>query len=871
MIAYARAGRARARAAPLQPLRRARNGALDAPSAETPLGGFSLASVPARPPIPIGRASDPAEAEADRAADRVMSGEAAGIRSVAPPVLHRKCEACEEEEPLHRRPSGEGRSSNDGVAPPIVHDMLARPGRPLDPALRGGFESRFGTSFAGVRIHADAAADGAARALRARAFTWGGQIGFAAGAYAPGTPAGQHLLAHELAHVAQGPADGARLRRNVGTAAGPAPAPPAGAPGAPAPGPKAGAPARAEHISVDVLSAVDPEDFLVEAAADSIGADIKVSSMSDMVDQLAGLAGTSKCIERIRVYNHGNSFQQSVVRGAKNKAAGPGERFAGDGFSLTWLLDDANQAQIGKLRGRLCCNAALNWYGCSTAGVWAEGGSRTRKEQDSDEKRYKDVYADWYHSVDDALAHGATQFKAVGLENIQSWSNALCSSITAATDFNNWTTHLIGPVTRTVIHGGNEVKYGPQSNIDCACLPDGKLGGTALTGAQLRGNAAYLRDYFLAPERAKATGLLGREQKEKPPETEADKKTRETAEAAEAAATQARGTAMRGSVLAKAGFAAGAAPTNAEEALRVTAAWGVDLARIISKLPVQTPSTAQKTLGRQTAATLGETQAAAISALSHKERETFMSALLLVQQESFWRDYLATHTVHIIPDVAGTNYGGYTQTGTHRDASGRIDRTYAIHMSIELIKLGDANRVASIMVHELSHQLDDKVSSPAMQPFLGELATLIAGHPDIVALRAGAPDPAEAEARQLRSINQMLYEATTYAEDEIFVHLEQLSHQPPMTIRGTTVRSSDYIVAILEGFVRQLRKIGFPRATENELLAGVHKRAMRLYDRRIAAAPESSQERERLGIYKRMATLALQEAIRLAAEPPPGP
>lgn len=857
----------------MQMLRRSRGqgGARDAPAAEAHRGGFSLASVPARPPILIGSASDPAEAEADRAADRVTRGESVRLRSAAPPMVHRKCAACGDEERLRLSRSDPASASGGAVAPPVVHDVLGRPGRPLDPALRAGFESRFGTSFAGVRIHADSAADGAARAIGARAFTAGGGIGFAAGAYSPGTPAGQHLLAHELAHVAQGAeAGGEVLRRNVGTAPGPAAAPAPGGP-APAPGPKAGAPARAERISVDVLSAVDPEDFLVEAAADSIGADIRVSSMTDMVDQLAGLAGTSKCIERIRVYNHGNSYRQEVVRGAKNKAAGKDQRFGGDGFSLTWLLDDANQAQIGKLRGKLCCSAALNWYGCSTAGVWAEGGTRTDKEQGEDEKRYKGVYADWYHSVDEALAHGATQFKAIGLENIQSWSNALCASITAATDFNNWKTHLIGPVTRTVIHGGNEVTYVPQANIDCACTPDGKLGGTAQTGAQLRGNADYLRDYFLAPERRKATSLLGREQRERPPESAADKETREKAEAADAAAAQARGTAMRGSVLSKAGFAAGAAPTNADEALRVTALWGVDLARIVSRLPVQTASTAQKTLGRHTAATLGEAQSAAIAALSHKERETFMSALLQVQAESFWRDYLRTHTVHIIPDVTGTNYGGYTQTGTRRDDSGRIDRTYAIHMSIELIRLGDAGRVAATIVHELSHQLDEKASSPAMQPFLGELATLIAGHPDIVALRAGATDPAEAEARQLRSINQILYEATTYAEDEIFVHLEQLTHQPAMTVDGTTYRASTYITALLEGFVRQLRKIGFPRATENDLLVGVFRRAMRLYDRRIAAAPEGSEERKRLDINKRMAAVALDEAMKAAATPPPGP
>jgi uncharacterized protein DUF4157 len=828
--------------------------------------GMSLARVPVhagpqRAPLRISSPGDRAERDADGAADRVMRGERVRLASVSDAGISR---------------AAEGGAAAAGGGAAAAAAALSGSGRPLDSAMRSGFESRFGTSFAGVRIHADAAADGGARAIRARAFTLGGRIGFAAGAYAPGTPAGQRLLAHELAHVAQGEAAGGPvLRRSVEGAPAPAPGPTAGAPGGPAagpaPGPKADKPAKAERLSVDVLSAVDPEDFLVKAAADTLGADIRVSSMNDMVDQLAGLAGPGKCIERIRVFNHGNAYRQEVVRGAKNKAGGKDARFGGDGFSLTWLLDEANQAQLGKLRGTLCCGAALNWYGCSTAGVWAEGGKRTDKEQEEDKKRYQGVYADWYHSVDEALAHGATEFKAVGLENVQSWSNALCAKVSAATDFNNWKTSLFGSVSRTVIHGGSEVSYRPQDDVACPCEPSGKLGGSAQSGERLRKNAEYLRNYFLAPARNKATGLLGREQKEQPAETAPEKATREKAEAAEAAATQARGTKMKESVLTKAGFAGGAAPATADEALRVTAAWGLDLAKFISKLPVQTAATAQKTIGHHTETSLRDAQTAAIAALSHKERETFMSALLLVQQESFWRNYLATHNVFIIPDVTGTNYGGYTQTGTGRDGSGRPIHSYAIHMSIELMKIGNPNRVAATIVHELSHQIDAPSSTPALQPFLGELATLIASHPDIVALRAGAPDAAEAEARQLRSINQMLYEATTRAEDEMFVHLQQLTHQPEMRVRGNMVRGSDYIIALVEGFVRQLRKIGFPRATENQLLVGIMKRAMALYDRRIAAAPEGSPEREKLDINKRMAALALQEAIRFADEPPSAP
>jgi hypothetical protein len=76
-------------------------------------------------------------------------------------------------------------------------------GQPLDAATCSAMAPRFGHDFSAVRMHADA---GAARhtALRgAEAVTLGNDIGFAAGRYAPGTPEGRELIAHELAHVVQ--------------------------------------------------------------------------------------------------------------------------------------------------------------------------------------------------------------------------------------------------------------------------------------------------------------------------------------------------------------------------------------------------------------------------------------------------------------------------------------------------------------------------------------------------------------------------------------------------------------------------------------------------------------------------------------------
>lgn len=88
-------------------------------------------------------------------------------------------------------------------AGPIVASVLATPGQPLDAATRGFFSTRFGHDFANVRVHADAEAAASARSVNALAFTVGRDVVFGAGQYAPGTRAGQELLAHELTHVVQ--------------------------------------------------------------------------------------------------------------------------------------------------------------------------------------------------------------------------------------------------------------------------------------------------------------------------------------------------------------------------------------------------------------------------------------------------------------------------------------------------------------------------------------------------------------------------------------------------------------------------------------------------------------------------------------------
>ncbi|MFL6233593.1 MAG: DUF4157 domain-containing protein [Thermoanaerobaculia bacterium] len=72
-------------------------------------------------------------------------------------------------------------------------------GERLPQAVQAKMEAFFGASFADVRVHVGPQP----AALGAVAFTQGSDIFFAHGQYAPATPHGQRLLAHELTHVVQ--------------------------------------------------------------------------------------------------------------------------------------------------------------------------------------------------------------------------------------------------------------------------------------------------------------------------------------------------------------------------------------------------------------------------------------------------------------------------------------------------------------------------------------------------------------------------------------------------------------------------------------------------------------------------------------------
>ncbi len=76
-------------------------------------------------------------------------------------------------------------------------------GAPLDTGTRAAMEGPLGADLTGVRVHTDPEADALNQSVSAVAFTTGSDIFFRQGAYAPGSPGGDGLLAHELTHVVQ--------------------------------------------------------------------------------------------------------------------------------------------------------------------------------------------------------------------------------------------------------------------------------------------------------------------------------------------------------------------------------------------------------------------------------------------------------------------------------------------------------------------------------------------------------------------------------------------------------------------------------------------------------------------------------------------
>ncbi len=182
-----------------------------------------MQSLGLRAKLSVSQPGDGDELEADRVAEAfVAGGSAPAIRSARGSQLQRACIGCEEDLTLRRQPqSGGGAGGVSGSRPgpvgdSIVRAMRASQGASMPEMLRSEFAGFFGNNLANVRLHTGPAAESAASLLSAQAFTRGNDVFFNRGRFAPESADGRRLLAHELTHTLQPPAegsDGASIRR----------------------------------------------------------------------------------------------------------------------------------------------------------------------------------------------------------------------------------------------------------------------------------------------------------------------------------------------------------------------------------------------------------------------------------------------------------------------------------------------------------------------------------------------------------------------------------------------------------------------------------------------------------------------------------
>jgi len=161
--------------------------------------------------LTISDPNDIYEQETDRVADQVMrmpEPAVLGSRAIAPNALlniQRLCSACAEEQAedtIHRK---HHTAETPDLAPEAESHIGSSNGRgqPLPDSIRAFFEPRFGVDFSNVRVRTDSRAAESARAVNALAYTVGRDVLFGTSQYAPTSPNGRRLMAHELTHVVQ--------------------------------------------------------------------------------------------------------------------------------------------------------------------------------------------------------------------------------------------------------------------------------------------------------------------------------------------------------------------------------------------------------------------------------------------------------------------------------------------------------------------------------------------------------------------------------------------------------------------------------------------------------------------------------------------
>ncbi len=168
-----------------------------------------------RHPLVVGAADDAHEREADRLADLVLRSEAVGPLFGATGGERIQASTTggggADSEP-QRAPAATriARRATIGPEGGELDDDSARSlavarggGTPIDARVREPLGAAMGADVSGVRLHSGPRATELNERIQASAFTVGNDVFFREGLPDTGTPAGMHLLAHEVAHTVQ--------------------------------------------------------------------------------------------------------------------------------------------------------------------------------------------------------------------------------------------------------------------------------------------------------------------------------------------------------------------------------------------------------------------------------------------------------------------------------------------------------------------------------------------------------------------------------------------------------------------------------------------------------------------------------------------
>lgn len=156
-----------------------------------------------QPKLSVGRPGDVFEQEADRVAERVMRMPEPAAASAE------RCPECERDQQVPASVQAKADGASPPAPPASIANTIRSPsgGAPLSGAVSSRVESVLGQDLSPVRVHTDAEAGRAAKALSAKAFTYQNHIWLGSGQSA----SDDRLMAHEAAHVVQQGYSGGRV------------------------------------------------------------------------------------------------------------------------------------------------------------------------------------------------------------------------------------------------------------------------------------------------------------------------------------------------------------------------------------------------------------------------------------------------------------------------------------------------------------------------------------------------------------------------------------------------------------------------------------------------------------------------------------